>query len=76
MAVTVQKGFRVACEANKGANRASGAGLLPPPLSVPPPAPPPPRLQDLLAMVPRPVAAVLLLFPITESTEAARKQGG
>ena len=32
-------------------------------------------LQDLLAMVPRPVAAVLLLFPITESTEAARKQG-
>jgi hypothetical protein len=26
-------------------------------------------------MVPPPVAAVLLLFPITESTEAARKQG-
>lgn len=31
--------------------------------------------QELLAMVPRPVAAVLLLFPITEATEAARKQG-
>lgn len=27
-------------------------------------------------MVPRPVKAVLLLFPITEATEAARKQGG
>ncbi len=26
-------------------------------------------------MVPRPVAAVLLLFPITDETEAARKQG-
>ena len=26
-------------------------------------------------MVPRPVLAVLMLFPITEATEAARKQG-
>lgn len=29
---------------------------------------------ELLAMVPRPVAAVLLLFPITTETEAARKE--
>lgn len=31
--------------------------------------------QELLTMVPRPVVAVLLLFPITDETEAARKQG-
>ncbi|EFN55337.1 hypothetical protein CHLNCDRAFT_35608 [Chlorella variabilis] len=30
--------------------------------------------EELLAMVPRPVIAVLLLFPITDATEAARKQ--
>jgi hypothetical protein len=29
--------------------------------------------QDLLAMVPGPVIAVLLLFPITKATEEARK---
>ncbi|KAI7846271.1 hypothetical protein COHA_000250 [Chlorella ohadii] len=29
--------------------------------------------EELLAMVPKPVAAVLLLFPVTEGTEAARK---
>jgi hypothetical protein len=29
---------------------------------------------DLLAMVPQPVLAVLLLFPITEATEIARKE--
>lgn len=49
--------------ANAGPSPALMPGSLPPP-------------QELLAMVPRPVAAVLLLFPITPDTEAARKQGG
>ena len=31
-------------------------------------------LQDLLGMVPKPVVAVLLLFPITDKTEAARRE--
>jgi hypothetical protein len=35
---------------------------------------PPPLPQELLAMVPSPAIAVLLLFPITEATEAARKE--
>ena len=30
-------------------------------------------MQELLALVPKPVAAVLLLFPVTDATEAARK---
>lgn len=31
-------------------------------------------LQKLLAMVPQPVKAVILLFPITESIETRRRQ--
>jgi ubiquitin carboxyl-terminal hydrolase L3 len=31
-------------------------------------------LQELLAMVPQPVKAVLMLFPITEATEAAKAE--
>ena len=44
----------------------------------PPSPPPPPDLltqQDMLAFVPRPVAAVVLLFPITPAYERARKEG-
>ena len=33
-----------------------------------------PPLYQLLAMVPQPVKAVILLFPITEAIEARRKQ--
>ena len=32
-------------------------------------------LQELLAMVPQPVIALLLLFPITDQSEAASKTG-
>lgn len=30
---------------------------------------------DLLAMVPQPVLALIMLFPITPATEAAKQQG-
>ncbi len=32
-------------------------------------------LQELLAMLPQPVIALLLLFPITDQSEAASKAG-
>ena len=32
-------------------------------------------MQDLLAMLPQPVIALLLLFPITDDSEAASKAG-
>ena len=32
-------------------------------------------LQELLAMVPQPVVAVLLLFPVTKDSEAAKDKG-
>lgn len=32
-------------------------------------------VQDLLAMLPQPVIALLLLFPITDESEAASKAG-
>jgi hypothetical protein len=31
--------------------------------------------QELLAMVPQPVLGLLMVFPITEESEKARKQG-
>ena len=34
-----------------------------------------PRLQELLQMVPQPVLAVLLLFPVTEDSEKVKDQG-
>jgi hypothetical protein len=36
---------------------------------------PPFLVKELLAMVPQPVAAVLLLFPITKETDAAAREG-
>ena len=33
-------------------------------------------MQDLLSMVPQPVLAVIMCYPITKQSEAAAKQGG
>ena len=33
------------------------------------------HLQELLAMVPQPVLALLLLFPITKDSEPAKQEG-
>ena len=48
-----------------------------PPPSLPPSLPPlSAAVQEMLAMVPQPVQAVLMCYPITDETEAAAKKGG